>query len=111
MTPSVAFALQCFVYIKNVKSRSLMEKEGARMSVNFYPNREKMIKEVEQCAASGMLEVLQSLCKCCVYKILDESILVSECHRCRVRQGISEIETKGITWTQGTADLDFLGVC
>jgi len=80
------------------------------MTVNFYPNREKMVKEIEQYAASGMLEVLQSLCKCCVYKILDESTLVTECHRCRVQQGISEIVNKS-RWLQGAADLDFLGVC
>ena len=80
------------------------------MAMNIFPNREKMVKEVELCTASGMLEVLQSLCKCCVYKILDESTLVSECHKCRVRQGISEIADKG-RWVQGAADLDLLGVC
>lgn len=80
------------------------------MAVNFYPHREKMIKEVEQYAASGMLEVLQSLCKCCVYKILDESTLVSECHKCSVQQGITELKNKG-RWIPGAADLEFLGVC
>ncbi len=79
------------------------------MPVNFCPNREQMVKEVEECIESSKLDVLMSLCTCCVYKIFDESTLVSQCMRCSVQQGISKISGKN-KWT-ASPDMEFLGVC
>ena len=64
------------------------------MAINFYPNRKQMIREVDQCVASNMLDVLVFFCKCCIYKVFDESILVSDCHGCGVREGISHLSRK-----------------
>lgn len=79
------------------------------MTVNFCPNREQMLKEIAECIASGKLEVLTSLCTCCVYKIFDESTLVSQCMRCGVQQGIAKISRRN-KWT-ATPDMEYLGVC
>lgn len=77
--------------------------------VNFCPNKEQMGKEIEQCVASSRLDVLMSLCTCCVNKIVDESALLSQCLKCSVQHGIEKISKKR-TWTE-MPDLEFLGVC
>jgi len=60
------------------------------MAINFCPNREHMRKEVEQCSSRGRLDVLASICKCCVYQIFEESTLVSQCISCDIGQGIGK---------------------
>lgn len=77
--------------------------------VNFCPNKEQMVKEIEQFVASRRLDVLVSLCTCCVNKIFDESTLVTQCLKCSVQQGIAKISKK-MTWTE-IPDSEFLGVC
>ncbi len=79
------------------------------MTVNFCPNREQMVKEVAECIESSRLDVLLSLCTCCVYKIFDENTLVSQCLRCSVQHGIAKISGKK-KWIP-SPDLEFLGVC
>ena len=61
------------------------------MSVNFCPSRDQMLQEIDRCVASSMIEVLHSLCRCCVYNIFAESTLIAECGRCHVRHGIRKI--------------------
>lgn len=61
------------------------------MSVNFFPNREQMLKEIEGCVASSKLDVLLGLCTCCLYRSHDEGPLVSQCLKCSVQQGIMKI--------------------
>lgn len=79
------------------------------MTVNFFPNREQMKREVDLCVASCMLDVLMGYCKCCVYKVFDENTLVSECRACSVRAGIEKILIDK-QWN-AAPDLEFLGVC
>ena len=79
------------------------------MAVNFCPNREQMLKEIEQCVVLGKLDVLQCFCNSCVYKILGESALLTQCVKCRVQQGITKI-SNARKWT-AVPDHEFLGVC
>lgn len=79
------------------------------MADNFCPNRDQMLKEIAQCVTSGKLDVLLSFCNCCVYKIFDESTLVSQCLKCSVQQGITKISNRR-KWT-AAPDYEFLGVC
>jgi hypothetical protein len=53
--------------------------------------------------------VLLSYCKCCIYKVFDDSILVDECRMCGIRQGIKKISNNNI-WTE-SPELEYLGVC
>ena len=81
------------------------------MAVNFRPNSDEMIKEIEQCIVLGKLDVLQCFCNSCVHKVLGcEGTPVSECLKCRVRQGIRRISNIAKKWTS-VADHEFLGVC
>jgi hypothetical protein len=85
------------------------KREGLKMSVNFFPNREQMLKEIEGCVASSKLDVLLGLCTCCVYKSYDEGPLVSQCLKCSVQQGIMKISN---TMKLADAlDLELLRVC
>jgi hypothetical protein len=79
------------------------------MTVNFCPNREQLVKEVEQCIAASKLDVLVSLCTCCVYTIFDETTLVGQCLKCSIQQGIAKLSQRGPLPDE--ADLEFLGVC
>lgn len=81
------------------------------MAVNFFPNREQMIKEIEQCVVLGKLDVLQCFCNSCVYKALGcESALMTQCLKCRVQQGITRISIATKKW-KAVQDHEFLGVC
>jgi hypothetical protein len=79
------------------------------MSINFCPNRERMLAEVETYVQNNSLEVLKSFCACCAYVVFLESTLVSECMKCRIHQGITKI-ANAKKWT-AIPDLEFLGVC
>ncbi len=79
------------------------------MAVNFCPNREQMIKEIEQCVVLGKLDVLQCFCNSCVYKVLGESALLTQCLKCRVQQGITKI-SNARKW-RVVPDREFQGVC
>lgn len=85
------------------------KREESKMSVNFFPNREQMLKEIEGCVASSKLDVLLGLCTCCVYKSYDEGPLVSQCLKCSVQQGIMKISNK--KKLADAPDLEFLRVC
>ena len=61
------------------------------MSINFCPSREQMTREVELCVIANRLDVLTSICACCVYAIFDDGMLVSQCLQCAVRQGMARI--------------------
>jgi len=78
------------------------------MSVNFFPNRERMLKEIERCIASSKLDMLLGLCTCCVYSSYDEGPLVSQCLKCSVQQGIMKISDKRAS--SGASHLEFLRV-
>ncbi len=78
------------------------------MSVNFFPNRERMLKEIERCIASSKLDMLLDLCSCCVYNSYDEGPLVSQCLKCSVQQGIMKISDKRTT--SDAPHLEFLRV-
>ncbi len=79
------------------------------MTINFYPNREELSKEINQCVESRKLEVLLSFCRCCIYNIFDERTIVTECFKCGIQHGILKMSNalKGMD----TPDLEFLGVC
>ena len=79
------------------------------MAVNFCPNREQMIKEVERCVASAKLDVLLTFCKSCVYNIFVESKLVAQCLKCSIQQGMMKISNAKKLTTE--PDTEFLGVC
>ncbi len=78
------------------------------MSVNFFPNREQMLKEIEGCVVSSKLDVLLGLWTCCLYKSYDEGPLVSQCLKCSVKKGIMKISNK--MKLADARDLEFLGV-
>jgi len=78
------------------------------MSVNFFPNRKEMLKEIERCTAESKLDMLLSLCTCCLYSSYDEGPLVSQCLKCSVQQGIMKISDKRTP--SGTPHLEFLRV-
>ncbi|HEY6012147.1 MAG TPA: hypothetical protein VIX18_11825 [Nitrospirota bacterium] len=69
-----------------------------------------MIKEIEQCVALGKLDVLQCFCNSCAHKFLGESVLVTQCLKCRVQQGITRI-SNGLRWKSSTPDREFLAGC
>ena len=50
-----------------------------------------MPRNIEQYVVSGQVDALQKYCDCCLYKIFDERILVSECVRCSIQAGIEKI--------------------
>ncbi len=79
------------------------------MTINFYPNREQLSKEIDQCVASQKREVLLSFCRCCVYNIFDESTIVTECFKCGIQHGILKM-TNALKETDAP-DMEFLGVC
>ncbi len=60
------------------------------MSVNFYPFRELLAKEVERCVSAGRLDTLLSLCKSCVFKMFPKRI-EPECQSCRIQYGIAQL--------------------
>ena len=57
------------------------------MSLAFFPSRENMMKEVQQWIVLRKLDMLQSLCNCCVYKTFD-CTMSRDCRSCNVRAGI-----------------------
>lgn len=60
------------------------------VSVNFYPNRKKMSREIGICIVLKRREVLESFCSSCIFRIY-ENMEVRECFACEVRQGMNII--------------------
>ena len=60
------------------------------MSLAFFPNRESMMKEIQQLVALRKLEMLQSLCNCCTYKQFGYT-LSRDCRSCNVQAGIRKL--------------------
>jgi hypothetical protein len=58
------------------------------MSISFFPSRSNLTKEVDQWIVLKRVDMLMSLCNCCLYKMFDTA---NECRACRVRSGISRI--------------------
>lgn len=58
------------------------------MGISFFPSRNNMIKEVDQWIVLNKIDMLMSLCNCCLYKMFD---MAHECRSCRVRSGINRI--------------------
>jgi hypothetical protein len=61
------------------------------MSVNCCSNREQMSLVIQQCISSGMQDVLQIFLNDCVSKIFDDSATMTQCFKCSVQHGISQI--------------------
>jgi hypothetical protein len=74
------------------------------MSVSFFPSRDNMIKEIEQWIVLQKLDMLVSLCNCCLYK-------VSECQTCKVWGGIRRIIRTQTKDRQEVEGEEMLGVC
>lgn len=79
------------------------------MAINFYPNRERLSKEIDECVVSRKREVLMSFCRCCIYNIFDESTIVTECFKCGIQHGI--VKLSNALKRTDAPDLEFLGVC
>jgi hypothetical protein len=78
------------------------------MNLSFLPNRETMLKEIEQWIILRKLDTLLGVCNCCMYKVFD-FILTQECRTCTVRSGILRIvEEKR---REARSEDKFLGVC
>jgi hypothetical protein len=60
------------------------------MALGFLPNKEGMSREIELWIAHKEVDILLSLCNCCIYKAFD-LILARECRSCAIRQGILSI--------------------
>ena len=60
------------------------------MSLAFFPNRESMMKEIQQWVALRKLEMLQSLCNCCTYKQFGYT-LSRDCRSCNVQARIRKL--------------------
>ncbi len=84
-------------------------KDVGKMVDNFYPNRNQMLKEIARCIKSGKLDVLLSFCNCCVHKMFNDSTLVTQCLKCSIHQGITNMSDK-TNWT-AAPDHEFLGAC
>jgi hypothetical protein len=53
--------------------------------------KEEMKNMIERHIASGRIDRLLVFCDCCLYKIFDENLLVSECAHCRIHHAKTKI--------------------
>jgi hypothetical protein len=53
--------------------------------------KEEMLNIIDQHIASGRIDKLLVFCDCCLYKIFDVKLLVSECAHCRIHQAKTQI--------------------
>ncbi len=60
------------------------------MRVNFYPSREQVSKEIDQCIAVRNTDTLMSFCKSCISNVLTIRFN-SECQNCKVKDGLNQI--------------------
>jgi hypothetical protein len=58
------------------------------MTISFFPSRANMIKEVDRLIAAGSLDVLTSLCNCCLFRVFEPD---QECRSCKVHVGIRRL--------------------
>jgi hypothetical protein len=56
--------------------------------------KEEMKNMIEHHIASGRMDRLLVFCDCCLYKIFDEKLLVSECEHCRIHQAKTKVAVK-----------------
>jgi len=77
------------------------------VSVNFYPNRKTMSREIGVCIVLKRREVLESFCSSCIFRIF-ENAAVRECFSCEVRQAMNVIvqENKKNTMPSGQGELE-----
>jgi|OpeIllAssembly_1097287.scaffolds.fasta_scaffold2805154_1 hypothetical protein len=59
------------------------------MTINFFPSRANMLREIDRLIASGKLDMLHSLCNCCLFRMFEPD---HECQGCKVRIGIRLID-------------------
>jgi hypothetical protein len=79
------------------------------MSISFFPNRNNLIKEVDQWIVLNKVDMLMSLCNCCLYKVFDMS---HACRSCRVKRGIQRIAKQmEKDMRQPVEGEELLGVC
>jgi len=50
-----------------------MVRGGGSVSMNVYPCRNRISKEIEQCTSVEKLETLLSFCSGCIYRIFEEA--------------------------------------
>jgi len=60
------------------------------VSINYYPNRKKMSREIGLCIVLKRRDVLESFCSSCIFHIF-ENTEVRECFSCEVQQGMNII--------------------
>ncbi|HUJ18956.1 MAG TPA: hypothetical protein VL197_13310 [Nitrospirota bacterium] len=78
------------------------------MSINFFPLREQMLKEIERCISLAKLDTLTSFCNSCLFKLY-ESAVALECHTCQVHQRAKNIMQEARR--EPVDDEDMLGFC
>lgn len=78
------------------------------MSINFYPFREQLAKEIEQCITLGRMDTLISFCNSCVFKMFAKRI-EPECQTCMIKQGI--VRTIQEKKAEDSNNEEVLGVC
>jgi hypothetical protein len=71
-------------------SENSEQRKGSAVSVNFYPNRKKMSREIGVCIVLKRRDVLESFCSSCIFRIF-ENAAVRECFSCEVRQAMNVI--------------------
>jgi hypothetical protein len=64
------------------------------VSINFYPDRTRMAREVGLCITLKRREVLESFCGSCVFRVV-ENAAMRECPDCEVRQAMGVIGQEG----------------
>ncbi len=60
------------------------------MSINFYPHKKKMSREIGICIVLKRRDVLESFCSSCIFRIF-ENTEVRECFACEVQQAMNVI--------------------
>ena len=76
--------------MQNTTQENSEQGKGSAVSVNFYPNRKKMSREIGVCIVLKRRDVLESFCSSCIFRIF-ENAAVRECFSCEVRQAMNVI--------------------
>lgn len=76
--------------MQKILQKNAEQRKGSAVSINIYPNRKKMSREIGLCIVLKRQEVLESFCSSCIFKIF-ENAEVRECFSCEVQQGMNII--------------------
>jgi hypothetical protein len=77
-----------------------------QMAINFFPSRANMMQEIDRLVTLGNLDMLHSLCNCCLFRMFEPD---HECQGCKIRVGIRLI---GRDIKRDVAEEDaLLGIC